>query len=156
MVATDEWNSSGRPLGRETAFNAGFATDAPNCLRLRKSLEHMLASVLNLKDAANQTIRTVAHADRIYGRERLNPRGEIRRLPDNRLFPSDSRADDIADNDQTARDADPNVKLAAPGSGQLRYGLNNGEGGAHSAFGAILMRVGKAKIGEYTVAHELS
>jgi hypothetical protein len=60
----------------------------------------------------------------------------------------------VADNNESSRDPDPNLQACScGGSFELRDSLNEGKPGANGALSIMLMRFGVAKIGEGAIVH---
>ena len=85
--------------------------------------------------------------------DRLQPRGEVRRLADDAALLRLPRSDEIADHHEPGRDPDPHVQGRAGRGDELRRRLDDGEPGPHGALGVMLVRLGIAEIGEHAVAH---
>ena len=87
--------------------------------------------------------------------QRLQARGEVRRLADHRLLARRALADQVADDDEAGGDPDPGGERLAGRRAQAGHGRGDGEPGPDRALGLVLVRPGPAEVGEHAVAHEL-
>jgi hypothetical protein len=87
--------------------------------------------------------------------QRLQPRREVRRLADHRLFLRRALADQIPDDHQPGGDADPHLQWRRRDSVEPGHLLDQVQCCAHSALGIVLARPRIAVIGKHAVAHVL-
>ena len=85
----------------------------------------------------------------------LQPRREVRRLADHRLFLRCALADQIADDHQPGGDADPHLQWRRRDGVEPGHLLDQLQPGAHRALGIVLVGPRIAEIGEHAVAHVL-
>jgi len=85
----------------------------------------------------------------------LQPCREIWGIADNRLLLRCAFTDQIADDHQSARDADARQQSLCGGSAELRDRMYDRQSCPNRPFGVILVRPWPAEIGEHAVAHEL-
>ena len=85
--------------------------------------------------------------------DRLQARREVRGIADDPALLRLARSDEVADDDQPGRDADPHVQRRARRGDQLRRGLDNREPGLHGALGVVFVGLRIAEIGEHAIAH---
>ena len=80
-----------------------------------EALEPGRPELAQLEHPAEQPARAVGDHDRAGRGRRLQPRGEVRGLADHRLLPRRALADQVADDHEAGRDADPRrERLARP------------------------------------------
>src|SRR5215475_5215527 len=85
--------------------------------------------------------------------QRLEAGSKIRRLADDRLLLGRADADEVPDHDEPGGDADAHLQRNASGGLKPLHRLDEGEPSANSALRIMLVSLGIAEIGQYTVAH---
>ena len=83
----------------EAAFGATLALDPPGGERLGEALQPLRAEIGQLEQPADQPAGRLADDHAARRGERLQPRREVRRLADHRLFLRRAFADQLADHD---------------------------------------------------------
>ena len=106
-----------------------------------------------LEEIAEQPARALGDDDHVRFGDRLQPRREVRRLADDAALLRLPRSDEVADDDQPGRDADPHVQRRTGRGDEFRRSLDDGEPGLHGALGVMFVGLGIAEIGEHAVAH---
>ena len=86
--------------------------------------------------------------------QRLQPRRQIGRVADDRLFLRRALSDEIADHDDAGRDADADLQLLLRPRFELRDDGGDVEAGPDRPLGVVLVGARKAEIGQHAVAHE--
>ncbi len=84
--------------------------------------------------------------------QRLQPGGEIGRLPDYRLLLRRTLADEISDHHQPRLDPDPGLQWRIGRDLQLADRLDEPQPGPHGSLGGVLVGARIAEIGEHAVA----
>ena len=120
LVTADQRRQARRLPRLEAPFGPTLARDPPGGQRLGEALEALRPEVVELEQAAEQPPRRLADDHAAGRRERLQSRREIRRLADHRFLARRAFADQLADHDQTGRDADPGRERLARGRLQPR------------------------------------
>jgi hypothetical protein len=92
-----------------------LAHDPPGRKRLGEAFEPPRPEVSELEQPAHEPSRRLADHDTADPRQRLQSRGEVRRLADHRPLLHRAFADQLTDHDQTGRDADPRRQRSARG-----------------------------------------
>ena len=100
-------------------------------------------------------MRQFGDDDRAGFGQRLQPRGQIRCLTDDRLLLLRTFAHEIAHDDDARRDADPGPQRCVRRRCQLGHRIDNRESRAHGTLRIILVAPRPAEIDEHAVAHEL-
>ena len=137
----------------EAAFRGTRPQRRPGPRRPGDALEVLRPEVLKLEQIAEQPARALGDDDHVRLGDRLQPRREVRRLADDAALLRLARSDQVADDDQPGRDADPHVQRRAGRGDELRRCLDDREPGLHGALGVVLVRLRIAEIGEHAVAH---
>src|SRR5208282_4921687 len=83
------------------------------------------------------------------------PGGEIGRVADDRLLLRRALAHEIADDDEAGRYADAHGELLAGAGLQARHNRGDFQTRVDRPRRVILVRAGKAEIGQHAVSHEL-
>ena len=153
--AADEGYHALRPCGLKPAHVFLFAHDRENLRRGRKPSELLLAEVFQFECAAEQAARRIGdqHPARLC--ERLQPRSEIGRFSNHRLFLSRSLTDEVADHDPPGRDADSHRERLVGAGLKPRHERRDFETCPNRLFRVVFVRAWKTEIGEDAVAHEL-
>ncbi len=86
--------------------------------------------------------------------ERLQPRGEIGRLTDDRLLLRGALADQIADDHQPGGDSDPRLEIGGLNN-EATHSVDRAQCGPDRSFSVVLMGAWIAEIDENTIAHIL-
>jgi hypothetical protein len=90
----------------EPALAFGHAKRRPCFHRLGEALDGVLAEVAQAEAIAEQPPRHRAHNDAAALGEALQPRGQIRRVADDRPLLRRALAHEVADDHEASRDAD--------------------------------------------------
>src|SRR6516162_5670854 len=150
LVAPDKQGFAGaQSLEPAAAPALAEHTEGPD--RRRQPFELDLTEALVLEQAADQPPRILGNDDFVRVGERLQPRGKIWRLADDRLLSGGPRSDQIADHREPGSKADADFQQL--GCFKSAYYLDHGEAGPHRALRIILMRSRVAEIGEHAIAH---
>src|ERR1700756_4036407 len=97
-------------LGLEAVLRACRTGGLPDLDRLRPAFESHAAEVAVREVALRELMRIGADDERAGLRQRLEPRGEVRRIAYGGVFARPGvRRQHIADDDRTGRDADPHL-----------------------------------------------
>ena len=153
LVSTDRWCHPGLVLRFKAAFHAARPQRLPSRLRLRPSLEHGRTDIPVFEMPLGQPARLVTDQHSTGHGERLQARGQVRRLADDRLFLGGAFAGQIADHHHSGRDADTNLKPGADISLEVGHGVHQPQPRAYCLLGIILVRLRKAEISECPVSH---
>ena len=102
---------------------------------------------------AGELARALTDQHRTGLGHRLQTRGKVRCLTNDRLLLRGAFADQIAHDDGAGGDANANMQLGADIRLQARDGFDQRQPCARRLFGIILMRLGIAEIGEDAVPH---
>ena len=98
----------------EPARRRADAEDAVGPDRLGEALGLDRAEVGALEQAADEPARAGGDDDAVRLGQPLQPRGQVRGLADDRLLPRGAAAEQVADDDQPGRDADPDARARSP------------------------------------------
>ena len=80
----------------------------------------MLAAVFVFESASEQAASRVGDNDGVRLGQCLEARGKVRRFADDRFFARGAATDDVADNDQSRRDADAGLQAGRPSGRAIR------------------------------------
>ena len=94
--------------------------DPPGFHRHREALERLCVDGRALEKFADETTRLAADDDRVRLGVGLKPRSEVGRFADHVMVVRRARGDQVADEDKTARDADPGLQRLAHVVAKLR------------------------------------
>ena len=106
VSAADERNAAAAAARCKARHHRRFADYSPGLHRASETFQVVRASGLKLEQSAEQILRHLADEYRIGRRQCLKPRGEVRGFADDGALLRGARADNLADDDQTCRDAD--------------------------------------------------
>ena len=154
LLAADHRRQAGGAQRLEPA-DAARRDHAGQLDRTGEALELVLAQLLAVEQAADQTAGPGADDDAAGLCERLQAGGEVRRLADHRLLLGAAVADQVADHHEPGRDADPGLEPEVGPRRQRRDRLDQLEAGAHRPLGVALVGLRIAEVGEHAVAHVL-
>ena len=155
MLAPDQRRETLAVQRLEAALGATLAFDPPGGERLGEALEPLRAEVGQLEQPADQPPGRLADHHAARRGQRLQPRGQVRRLADHRLLLGRAFADQLADHDQAGRDADPRRReRLVTGRLQPRR-LRRSRARRAPPARLVLVRLRPAEIGEHAVAHVL-
>ena len=107
------------------------------------------------EESADEPTRAGRNHDRVRPGQGLQPGGQVRCLTDDRLFPSRSFADRIADHDEPGCDPDARLQLVGPDI-EATDGVDRAQPRPNRPLGIILMRSRIAEINRHAVAHILA
>ncbi len=153
MLAPDQRHKALAVQRFEPTLGTAFALDPKGPDRLGEALEMLRTEISELEEATYEPPGTPTDDDAARRRERLEPRRQVRRLADHRLFLCAALADQLADHDQAGRDADPGRQGFAGRHRQSADCLGQCQPGAHRPLGLVLVRLRPAEVGEHTIAH---
>jgi len=122
-------------------------------LRLSKAGEALRPKIRALEQRADLPPCALGDDERARLGHRLQAGGDVRGLADNPTLLRGARADQVADHDQPAGDAEPNIQRLR--CGELSDRIDHREPGADCPLSVVLMRFGIAEIDEHPVAHVL-
>ena len=109
--------------------------------------------VLKLEQIADELSRTLRNDDAVRLCNALQARRKVRRLAYDCLLLRSARADQIADNHQSRRDADTGLEGCV--GLQAAYRSDQLQPCAHGSLGVILVGLGVAEVDQDPVAHVL-
>ena len=139
----------------EPALAFGHAKRRPCFDGLGKALDGVLAEVAQPETIAEQPPRRCGHHDPTGLGEALQSCGQIGGVADDGLLLRRALAHEIAGDDESGRDSNAHGELFARACLQAGDDLGDFERRMDRARGVVLMRAGKAEIGQNAVAHEL-
>ena len=137
----------------ESARHPGRSQRLPNCYRLGPSFQRERAEVAVIEVSPCEAARLRADQHRPWFRQRLQARGEIRRLADDRLFRRGFTDQQLAYNHGACRNADASLQRGIDTCPEIRDGIDEHKRGSHCLFGIILLRARIAEIGEHAFVH---
>lgn len=143
-----------RPRRLEAADVLGFPQDGPRGNWRIEAFERLRPKRLQLESAAEQPPRRLCDHDAPWLGQRLQPRGQVGRIADDRLLLRRALPDEIADHDNAGRDADADLKPILRAGIEFRDNRQNVQARPDGSFRVLLMRSGKTEIREHAVAHE--
>ncbi|MEZ5905617.1 MAG: hypothetical protein R3C69_11145 [Geminicoccaceae bacterium] len=155
MVAADYRADRPSTTRLEAALDGPLALNCESLQRLGDALERVPAEILEIEEIAQEPTCRFRHDHLSRCCQGLQPGRHVRRLADYRLFPGRPLADEVANDHETGGDADPNRHRLAGWRAHPRDRRRGPEPGPGGALGVVLVRRGKAEIGEHPVAHEL-
>jgi hypothetical protein len=120
-----------------------------------EALEARRAELAQLEHLPQEAPRRVRDHHGARPGDLLQPRSQVRGLADDRPLLRRALAEEVADDDQAARDADPHRERRPGRRRQPRDGLDDAQPGPDRALGSVLLGLGPAEVGEHAVAHEL-
>src|SRR5262249_29746666 len=128
----------------EAACHGTCAQRGPGPRRLGEALEVPKPKLLQFKEIAEKSTRAVTDDDHVRLGNLLQPRREIRRLPNDAALLRLPPADEIADDGQPGRNSDTGLQ----GSARLELGhrFDQFEPRPYGPLGVVLMGSGIAKI----------
>ena len=153
VLAADKTGQPAAPHRFEAALGCRHPRDRPGLDRLGETLDLVPAERAQLEPIANQPARGRGDHHRGGLGQRLQSRGQVRRLADHRLLLCGTFADEIADHDQPGGDADADLELAASGCVEPSDIGADVEAGAHRALGIVFVGARIAEINQHAVAH---
>ena len=137
----------------EAALGGAAAQHPRGHHRRAQALELDGAQIHVLEQPAGQPPRARRDHHRARLGQRLQPRREVGRLADHRLFLRGALADQIADDHQSGGDADPHLQWRRREGVEPGHLLHQLQRRAHRALGIVLVGPRIAEIGEHAVAH---
>ena len=155
LVAADERGQVSPVQRLEAALGGALAHHPRGRHRRAQALELDGAQIRVLEQTAGQPPRARRDHHRARLGQGLQPRREVRRLADHRLFLRGALADQIADDHQPGGDADPHLQWRRRGGVEPGHRLDQRQPGPHRALGIVLVGPRIAEIGEHAVAHIL-
>ena len=137
------------------AARPALAAHLPGLHLRAEAPELTFAEIGQFEEAADQALGgfSVDHAAGLC--QTLQPRRQVRRLADHRLFQRRTLANEIADHDHAGRDAGARRQCSASVGGQSADCIGQLEGGSDRALGVVLVRSRPAEIREHPVADVL-
>ena len=154
LRAADERRENCRARRFEPARQRCFPQHPPGRHRIGKAFEHMLAAAFVFESASEQAVSRVGNNDGVRLGQCLQACGKVRRFADDQFFARGAATDNVADNNQSRRDADAGLQAAAVRRRDPANRIDDGKRRAHGAFGGVFVRLRIAKIGEHAVAEE--
>ena len=139
----------------EAALGGAAAHHPRRHHRRAQALELDGTQIRVLEQTAGQPPRARRDHHRPRLGQRLQPRREVRRLADHRLFLRRTLADQIPDDHQPGGDADPHLQWRRRDGVEPGHLLDQLQPGAHRALGIVLVGPRIAEIGQHPVAHVL-
>src|SRR5262245_22260315 len=94
----------------ETILDLTFLQDPPSPHRLGKALRFHRAEALVFEETAGQAVRALANHYRAWRCEGLQPGGKVRGLTNHCLLLGGACSNEIANDDQTGRDANADLQ----------------------------------------------
>ena len=155
LVAADERGQVSPVQCLEPALGDAPAQYPRGHHRRAQALELDGAQVHVLEETAGQPPRARRDHHRARFGQRLQPRREVGRLSDHRLFLRGTLADQIADHHQPGSDADPHLQPHRRDGVEPGHLLHQLQCRAHRALGIVLVGPRIAEIGEHAVADVL-
>ena len=148
-LAPDEGGESRRMRSLEPALALGDAERRPGLDRLGEPLDRVPAEIAQAKAIADQPARRRGDDDPARAPPSLAAarRDWACRRPQPAPAPTPC-ADDIADDDEPRRDADPHGEFFARARLQARHDLGDFESGVHRPRRVVLVGAGKAEISQ--------
>ena len=153
-LAPDEAGEPGGMRRLEAALARRHAERRESLDRLGEALDRVPAQLLQPEPVADQAPGRRRDNDAARLGEALQPRGEIGRVADDRLLLRRPLPDDVADDDEAGRDPDAHREFFARARLQPGDDLGDLQPRMDRARGVVLVRAGKAEIGEDAVTHE--
>ena len=138
----------------EAALGRARPGHAVNAHRFVKALEPVVAQVLDLKQAADQTPGALGDDDLSGRSHALQAGGKVRRLADHGALAGLFGADQVAHHDQPGCDSDARRQSFGRRHWQRLDRRYDREPGVYGALRRVLMRCGPAEVAEHPVAHE--
>ena len=123
----------------------------PGPRRSGDAFEVLGSEVVKLEEIAKESSRAVGDDDRIRRGDTLQARRQIGRLAHDPTFLSLPGADDVANHDQTRRDADADLERLL--DAKLAHRFDERQSRPHRALGIVLVGLRIAKIHQHAVAH---
>ena len=152
LLASDERRQRAGAQRLEPAFDRARPQRLPDRQRRREALDLDRAEIAQFEEIANEPPGALCDHDAAGRRQLLHARREVRRFADDAALLCFAVADQIADDDQPARDADAGGERSSV-QFQPRDPLGEREAGAHRALGIVLMRLRIAEIAQHAVSH---
>ncbi len=137
----------------EAALHAARPQHLPDRYPLRPAFQRDRAEIAVIEVPPSEPAGARADQHRPRLRQRLQTRGEVRRLTDDGLLRRGFVNEEFGHNDSTCRNANANLQRGVETGAEIRHRIDEREGGAHCLFGVILLRAWIAEIGEHAVAH---
>ena len=137
----------------EAAFNGPGAQDGEGPSRPPDAFERQESEVLQLEEVADEPPRAFGDDDAVRFCDPLQPRGQVRRVPDDAVLLRFAGADEVADDDDARSDADPRMQWGASRSVQPGRGGDDRERRAQGILGVVLVSPRIAEIGEHAITH---
>src|SRR5215471_19212640 len=134
----------------KAADDPALADHTPGRLWFGKTGERLRPEILDLEQGPDLSPGAVGNDQGAGPGQRLQAGGEVGRLADHASLLRGTRADQIANDDETGGDANPNVQRLLYGEPADR--VDHREPGTDRPLGVILMRLGIAEINEHAVA----
>jgi len=145
----------GSAQGFEPTRNDARTQHLPSGHRFDDALHRDGAEIAVFEESADEPTRAGRNHDRVRLCQGLHPGGQVRRFTDDRLFPSRSFADRIADHDEPGCDPDARLQFAGPDI-EAADGVDRAQPRPNRPLGIILMRSRIAEINHHAVAHVLA
>src|SRR5215467_14557707 len=108
----------------EAALHAACPQHLPNRYRLRPAFQRERAEIAVIEVPSREPTRLRADQHCPWLRNRLQARGEVRRLADNRLFRRGFINQKLAHNDRAGRNANASLKRGVDICLEIRYGVD--------------------------------
>ena len=115
LIAADERGHARSAQRRETPLDGAGTTNPERALRAVEALERVISQIVQLEEPAQQPPRVLRNRDLAWRRQRLEARGKVGRLADDRLLLRRALADQLADDNQPRGDPDPRRKRFTAG-----------------------------------------
>ena len=135
----------------EAAFHRTRPQRRPGSHRPRDALEVLCSKVLKLEQVAHELSSALGNDHAVRLCNALQARCKVRRLADDGLLLRSARADQIADDHQSRRDAD--ARLQGRVGLQIAYRSDQLQPCAHGPLGVVLVGMGVAEVDQHPVAH---
>ena len=155
LVSPDERGKPGHVQRLEPALNRAPPDRRESLHRACNALQVLVPQILQFEQIADEPACAFGNDDHARRRDRLQPRGQVRRLADDAALLRFPRSDQVADHDQPGRDSNPNLQRRALRCDELRHRVDQREPGLHGALSVMLVCLGVAEIDQHTVAHIL-
>ena len=139
LVAADQRTQRRSAQGFEPTRNDARTQHLPSGHRFDDALHRDGAEIAVFEESADEPTRAGRNHDRVRLGQGLQPGGQVQCLTDDRLFPSRSFADRIADYDEPGCDPDARLQLAGPDI-EATDGVDRVQPRPHRTLGIVLMR----------------
>src|SRR6516162_7914905 len=125
----------------EPAVDAARARYQPSPLRVHQPFEPLRPKIDELEERPQLSARAVGNYHGVWLGERLQSRGNVRRLTDDSLLLGCARPNQITDNRESRSDPDAASQLDVYMRPQYAHGANQREPGSHRPFSIVLTRL---------------